>query len=149
MKEIMSTFTPEKIIGGNTAPGAYRAPDGATPRENAEPLALPPNTDASKFQDYAARAAKIVGIENVTIISDRSEIGRYDYQNPSKAADMFYLLDDDYFVCSAVIAPRNVEEVQNIMRLTNEYEVPVWPFSIGRNLGYGSWNQCVRRFSAT
>ena len=41
------------------------------------------------------------------------------------------------FVSSAVVAPRNVPEVQAIMRLCNEFEIPVWPFSIGRNVGYG------------
>ena len=132
-----STFTPEETIGGATAPGAYRQPDGATPAQNADPLVLPPNAHSSKFQEYASRAVDVVGQENVTIISDRSELGRFDYLNPSKAADMFPVMDDSYFVCSAVVAPRGIEDVQALMRLANEFDVPVWPFSVGRNLGYG------------
>lgn len=50
---------------------------------------------------------------------------------------MFHVFDKDYFVSSAVIAPRKVTEVQSIMKLCNEYGIPVWPFSIGRNVGYG------------
>lgn len=50
---------------------------------------------------------------------------------------MFHVFDKDYFVSSAVIAPRKVTEVQAIMKLCNEYGIPVWPFSIGRNVGYG------------
>ena len=50
---------------------------------------------------------------------------------------MFYVAEKEYFVSSAVVAPRNVAEVQSIMRLCNDREIPVWPFSIGRNVGYG------------
>lgn len=50
---------------------------------------------------------------------------------------MFHVTPKDHFVSSAVIAPRNVAEVQAIVRLCNEFEIPVWPFSIGRNVGYG------------
>jgi FAD/FMN-containing dehydrogenase len=50
---------------------------------------------------------------------------------------MFYVAAKEYFVSSAVIAPRAVPDVQAIIRLCNEYEIPVWPFSIGRNVGYG------------
>lgn len=138
------SFTPNDTIGGETAPGAYRKPEGASPDQSVEPLALPPNVDASKFQEYANRAGNIVGPDNVTIISDRKEFGRYDYFNPSKAADMFNLMDSDYFVCSAVIAPRGVEDTQALMKLANEYEIPQWPFSVGRNLGYGAAAPRVR-----
>lgn len=50
---------------------------------------------------------------------------------------MYHVLPKQYFVSSAVVAPRDVPEVQTIMRLCNEFEIPVWPFSIGRNVGYG------------
>lgn len=50
---------------------------------------------------------------------------------------MYHVLPKAQFVSSAVVAPRNVPEVQAIMRLCNEFEIPVWPFSIGRNVGYG------------
>jgi FAD/FMN-containing dehydrogenase len=50
---------------------------------------------------------------------------------------MYHITSKEYFVSSAVVAPRNVPDVQAIMRLCNEFEIPVWPFSIGRNVGYG------------
>lgn len=50
---------------------------------------------------------------------------------------MYHITEKEYFVSSAVVAPRNVGEVQAIMKLCNEFEIPVWPFSIGRNVGYG------------
>lgn len=36
-----------------------------------------------------------------------------------------------------MISPRNVPEVQALMRLSTELTIPVWPFSGGRNVGYG------------
>ena len=132
-----SKITPDDTVGGNTAPGAYRRPDGTAPQQNISPLSLPPGTSASKFHEYAVRVADIVGQENITIVSDPSELSRYEYLKPSKASDMFYLMDNDYFVCSAVVAPRDVPEVQALMKMANEFEIPVWPFSVGRNLGYG------------
>lgn len=50
---------------------------------------------------------------------------------------MYPVTPKEYFVSSAVVSPRNVPDVQAIMRLCNEFEIPVWPFSIGRNVGYG------------
>lgn len=50
---------------------------------------------------------------------------------------MFFVADKTYFVSSAVVAPRSVAEVQAIVQLCSEFEIPIWPFSIGRNVGYG------------
>ena len=48
-----------------------------------------------------------------------------------------HVLDREYFVSSAVITLRGVPDVQTVMRLRNEFEIPVWPFSIRLNVGYG------------
>lgn len=50
---------------------------------------------------------------------------------------MFHVLDKTYFVSSAVVAPKDVPDVQAMVKLCNEFEIPLWPFSIGRNVGYG------------
>ncbi len=38
---------------------------------------------------------------------------------------------------SAAIAPANTEEVQACVRIANQYKVPLWPISRGKNFGYG------------
>src|SRR5690349_18702968 len=38
---------------------------------------------------------------------------------------------------SAAVAPASVEQVQAVMRIANQYKVPMYPVSTGRNLGYG------------
>ena len=130
-------FTPDETIGGSTAPTAYRKPKGESARAAGRPLVLPPNTSAENFKDFTIKLAEVVGDENVVVISNEDELELESYIEPSKAHDTFHVLDKGYFVSSAVVMPRDVPDVQAIMRLCNEYEIPVWPFSIGRNVGYG------------
>lgn len=63
-----------------------------------------------QFQTFAHAAADAIGAETVTIINNASELSHYDYPKPSKASDILYLLDGDYFICSAILAPRNVPD---------------------------------------
>lgn len=44
---------------------------------------------------------------------------------------------DQEIKVSAAVAPSNTEEVQKIVRVANEFEIPVYPISTGKNLGYG------------
>lgn len=38
---------------------------------------------------------------------------------------------------SAAVAPKSVEEVQQVVRIANQYRIPLYPISTGKNLGYG------------
>jgi 4-cresol dehydrogenase (hydroxylating) len=40
--------------------------------------------------------------------------------------------------CSAVVYPGSREEIQAIMKIAAEYKLAVWPFSKGKNWGYGA-----------
>lgn len=102
-----------------------------------EPHCLPPHTNLDKFHEFCARASQLCDEANVLIISRSTTLIDGDYMQPCKAHDMHALYDRDAFVASAVISPRNVPEVQGVVRLCNEYLIPMWPFSIGRNTGYG------------
>ena len=129
--------TPDQTVGGGTPSTAYRKPNGEVPRVAGDPLCLPPGTSSQQFKEFTLRLAEICGEENVTVITQSEELSQESYLEPSKCHDMFHILGKEYFVASAVAAPRAVPEVQAIMRLCNEFEIPVWPFSIGRNVGYG------------
>lgn len=102
-----------------------------------QPLTLPPGVSAKKFALYLDEARHIVGRDNVVVTEGEHQFVKDEYLDPAKEHDMFYVLDKDYFVSSAVVSPRNVKEVQALMRLSNKYKVAVWPFSAGRNIGYG------------
>jgi FAD/FMN-containing dehydrogenase len=44
-----------------------------------------------------------------------------------------HILDEEEFVASAVVYPSSTEEVQKIVLWANNYRIPVFPISIGRN----------------
>ncbi|KAJ1325386.1 vanillyl-alcohol oxidase [Microdochium nivale] len=102
-----------------------------------QPLCLPPNTLLDKFSEFVELIHGICGRENVEVIARPEQLSKNDYLDPSKAHDMYHVLGKDYFVASAVVAPRDVTEVQRVVRLCNVFDIPLWPFSIGRNVGYG------------
>ena len=48
-----------------------------------------------------------------------------------------FLGEPEERVASAALAPDTVEQVQAIVRIANQYRIPLYPVSTGRNLGYG------------
>ncbi len=51
--------------------------------------------------------------------------------------DAFHIVDQEELVCSAVVYPGSTADVQTIVRWANQHGIPVYPISIGRNVGYG------------
>ncbi|KAH6871819.1 hypothetical protein B0T10DRAFT_466478 [Thelonectria olida] len=86
---------------------------------------------------FIGAATDVIGAQKVTIISATDQLSQADYLDPAKSHDMFHLVGKEHLVASAVFDPRNVPDVPAILKLCNEFDVPIWPFSIGRNLGYG------------
>jgi 4-cresol dehydrogenase (hydroxylating) flavoprotein subunit len=48
-----------------------------------------------------------------------------------------YARDESLHRPGGGVAPANVEEVQAIVRIANQFKVPLWPISRGKNFGYG------------
>src|SRR5215813_10270665 len=48
-----------------------------------------------------------------------------------------FLGEPEERVASAAVAPETVDQVQAIVRIANQYRIPLYPVSTGRNLGYG------------
>ncbi|EXJ53390.1 uncharacterized protein A1O5_13379 [Cladophialophora psammophila CBS 110553] len=44
---------------------------------------------------------------------------------------------DQRHVPSAAICPRSVKDIQGILKIANQYKIPLWTISRGKNLGYG------------
>ena len=51
--------------------------------------------------------------------------------------DPFQHASSDDYTASAVLMPTTVEEIQAILAVANEHEVPLWTHGQGRNNGYG------------
>ncbi|MPT47131.1 MAG: FAD-binding oxidoreductase [Sphingobium sp.] len=80
----------------------------------------------------AAKALKafaaIVGAGNV-FSSEEDKVAYSDHFAPD---DM-----EEQHQPSGAVAPSTVEEIQAIVKIANEYKVPLWPISRGKNFGYG------------
>lgn len=88
---------------------------------------LPPNVSAESFRKALDAFARVVGKEWVLA----SEEDRNTY------LDAFAPGDPEDHASSAAVAPKSTAEVQAIVKIANEYRIPLWPVSTGRNLAYG------------
>lgn len=94
---------------------------------------LPEDIPEKDFDVAVEEFRKIVGNEHVHLGS----LVDGDYRNHPKSYDLYYLLEQQKFVASAVVRPANTEDVQAIVKVANTYKIPLWITSMGRNLGYG------------
>ncbi len=63
------------------------------------------------------------------VLLEREDLDQY--------RDPYWIPGDDTYLGSAVVSPASTEEVQGVVRLANEFDVPIWTHSQGRNNGYG------------
>lgn len=98
------------------------------------PLVLPPNISTKRFDEYITQAEDICGAANVEIITKANGT----YKNMLDALDMLNLniSDKDNFLMSAVVSPRKATEAQDIVRLCNTFDIPIWSFSSGTDGDY-------------
>jgi len=59
--------------------------------------------------------------------------------------DPYDFKGSDEYTASAVVMPRSVEDVQAVVRIANEFGVPLWTFGQGRNNAYGGAAPRVKR----
>lgn len=75
-----------------------------------------------------AEFAKVVGAENVHRGDETAAEFADPYGNPDAGS---------YYWAAAVVQPATVEEVRDVVRIANQFDVPLWTSSTGRNFGYG------------
>ena len=92
-------------------------------------MALPPGVSERNFQRAVDRFASVVGPG--WVFTSDEDIALYrDAYSPLVG-------EPEEKVASAAVAPDSAEQVQEIVRIANEYRIPLYPISTGRNLGYG------------
>src|ERR1700678_3268162 len=89
----------------------------------------PPGVNAKDFSDALKQFEETVGKEWV-FTSDEDVALYRDAYSP-------FWGEPEERVASAAVAPSTVEEVQAVMKTANQYKIPVYPISTGKNLGYG------------
>jgi FAD/FMN-containing dehydrogenase len=100
------------------------------------PLALPPNITHDVFKQFMRDVHVIIG-DNITVIESVSQLDDGSYLAQPYSHDPHYFLDKDCLVASAVLRPQSVPQVQDIVKLSGKFQIPLWTASIGRNSGYG------------
>ncbi|KAI1324843.1 vanillyl alcohol oxidase [Xylariaceae sp. FL0255] len=105
-------------------------------------LAYPQGIEHEVFNDAIQKLTSLLGMENVEI-NDKPLVDGWYMEHPN-THDMMAVIDEEELVPSAVVYPGTTEEVQEIVRWANDYNVPIFPISMGRNLGYGGAAPRVR-----
>jgi FAD/FMN-containing dehydrogenase len=92
-------------------------------------MRLPPGVSASDFAAAIQQFQDAVGKEWV-FTSDEDVALYRDAYSP-------FMGEPEERFASAAVAPESVEQVQKVVRVANQYKIPVYPVSTGKNLGYG------------
>lgn len=99
-------------------------------------LRLPPETSLEVFNDAIQDLRKQIGEDNVTVNDAESLQDGWYIESPN-THDAFHIIEHDELVASALVYPGSTSEVQAVVRWANKYAIPIYPISLGRNLGYG------------
>jgi hypothetical protein len=92
-------------------------------------MANPPGVSERDFASALARFRTAVGGD--WVFTSDEDVALY------RDAYSIYWGEPEERIASAAVAPQSVEEVQAVVRAANEYRIPIYPISTGRNLAYG------------
>src|ERR1700689_4821872 len=92
-------------------------------------LVLPPNVSEKQFEKALDAFAGVVGRQ--WVLSTDEDRNTY--------MDIYAPGDGDQHTPSAADVRQSTEEAPAIVRIANEYKVPLCPISRGKNLGYGAY----------
>ena len=92
-------------------------------------MRIPPGVSEADFAAAIAAFEAVVGKAWVFTSQEDTDLYR-DAYSP------FWGEPEEKLV-SAAVAPDTTEQVQAVMRIANQYKIPIYPISTGKNLGYG------------
>jgi 4-cresol dehydrogenase (hydroxylating) flavoprotein subunit len=95
---------------------------------------IPPGITGGDLDRALAAIAAAIGHDKVATDAE----ALLDFQDP------FEFPGSATNVPCGVVSPTAVGDVQAVVRIANEYRVPVWPISRGKNNGYGGAAPQVR-----
>ena len=123
----MSRLSRREIIGGGAASAAALAATQAVASPLDRDRILPVHLDKLRFAAAVAALRSIVGAEWVFADPDSTLPYRKCFTPDPRGEH----------IPSGAVAPASVEEVQAILKVANEYKLPLWTVSTGKNMGYG------------
>ncbi|KAF2201600.1 glycolate oxidase [Delitschia confertaspora ATCC 74209] len=117
----------DRLYSNKTAPESV-------PRQRELPR-LPPNITREAFNGAISVLRQKLGSGNV-VLNDKPLVDGWYIEHPN-THDAFHVVDQEELVCSAIVYPGSTTEVQSVVKWANKYSIPVYPISMGRNVGYG------------
>lgn len=90
---------------------------------------LPPGLDKPTWETVIAKFTSILGEDGVLV----------GHEHRIRYVDPYAVQQDEQEKrgTAATLFPVTVEHVQGVLKVCNEYRIPIWTFSRGKNLGYG------------
>ncbi|KIY02775.1 uncharacterized protein Z520_01240 [Fonsecaea multimorphosa CBS 102226] len=98
-------------------------------------VALPPDVSRESFDQAVAELKSSLGDENVQV-NDGPLVDGWYMEHPN-THDAYHIADQEELICSAMVYPCSTDEVQTVVRWANKHKIPIYPISMGRNIGYG------------
>ena len=93
-------------------------------------MKLPPGVTAKAFAAAKRKWEEILGAD--WVLTSDEDVNTYrDAYSPFKGEEALE------YIPSGALAPNSVEQVQRVVAVANEFKIPLWPVSTGRNLAYG------------
>lgn len=92
-------------------------------------MRLPPGVSGKDFADALRQFQEAVGKEWVFSSDEDTDLYR-DAYSP-------FWHEAEEPIPSAAVAPDGVEQIQQILKVANDYKIPLWTISTGKNLAYG------------
>ncbi|GAA5967865.1 hypothetical protein JCM11641_005790 [Rhodosporidiobolus odoratus] len=132
-----SSLDPALAISTEPLEGQEFKPAVGTVKTEKRAVTYPPGMGKEVFERAIADLRKRLGGKEEWVVVNDVPLNDGNYYHPSLSHDSYAVVAEDYFVPSAVAYPGSTEDVQTIVRWANDYKFPLWPVSIGRNLGYG------------
>jgi (+)-pinoresinol hydroxylase len=92
-------------------------------------MRLPPGVNGKDFADALRQFEEAVGKEWVFSSEADTDLYRDSYSP--------FWHEPEEPIPSAAVAPESVEQIQKVLKVANEYKIPLWTISTGKNLAYG------------
>ena len=104
-------------------------------KPRSRPVRLPPDVTEDAFFAAIKDLQQSIGVENA-VINDQPLVDGWYLEQPN-THDAFHVIEQEELVCSAVVYPGSTTEVQTVVKWANKHLIPIYPTSLGRNVGYG------------
>ncbi|KIX01127.1 uncharacterized protein Z518_10193 [Rhinocladiella mackenziei CBS 650.93] len=128
---VPTRLTPEAVAAKARLYSQKTLPDSVARRRTA----LPPGIGRESFDQAIKELKAVLGDDSVEL-NDKPLVDGWYMEHPN-THDAYHIADQEELICSAVVYPASTPEVQTVVRWANKHKIPIYPISMGRNIGYG------------